>query len=312
MKRTLFILTSSMLLASCATLLNQKWTRSTIYTTEPSRIIYRNDTIKTLKNKITLTLERKKAQIEIIAITDSLKKRVTIKPINSIAYWANIPFNDGIGMLIDGANPKRYAYPANIYLISSDTINRHYSYEPGNNKGQLFLHLSLPHINSFLLTPENEGTKSNTGFWGILFGLDYYHSKNQYVNLSVSKVSDFFLPFVAAVDIEGEYELMTSSYLSLSNNHKLKRFSLGYGLSYVENTWNLMDYGKEETVPTRESVTKTNNAFGLIFSSYFQATPYFYIGVIYRPTFLRIDIDPTFKYEHLISIDFALKLRLKK
>jgi hypothetical protein len=312
MKKILIILTISLLFASCASLTNQKWTRSTIYTTEPTRIVFRNDTIKTLKNKAKLTLERKNTQIEIIVITDSLKKKVTINPINSLAYWANIPYNFGIGMLIDRTNPKRYSYPKSIYLNSSDTINRHFSYEQGNNKGQLLLHLSLPHINSFQLTPENEGTKSNTGFWGISLGLDYFHSKNQYINLSLSAVSDFFVPVPAAVDILGEYELMSSAYLSLSNNYKIKRFTLGYGLSYVENTWDFRNYGGEETVQTREPLKKTNNAFGLIFSSYFQATKHFYIGVIYRPTFLRLDIAPTFKYEHLISIDFAWKIRLKK
>lgn len=311
MKKTLTILTISLLLVSCATLTNQEWTRSTIYTTEPTRIVFRNDTIKTLRNKAKLTLERKNAPIEIITITDSLKKKVTINAINSFDYWVNIPCNLGIGMLIDRNNPKRYTYPQRIYINSTDSINRYFSYEQGNNKGQLLLHLSLPYINSFQLTPVNENTKNNTGFYGISLGLDYFHSRNQYVNISASGVMDFFAP-AGAVDIWGEYELMSSAYLSLSNNHKIKRFSLGYGLSYAKNTWDFRNYGGDETVPTREPVKKTNNALGLVFSSYFQATPHFYIGLIYRPTFLRLNIDPTFKYEHLISIDFAWKIRLKK
>lgn len=311
MKKTIITLIISLLFASCASLINQEWTKSTIYTTEPTKIVFQNDTIKTKKNKTKLTFERKDTPIEIIAITDSLKKRVTIKPINSFAYWGNIPCNYGIGMLIDKTNPKRYTYPKNIYLNSSDTINRHFSYEQGNNKGQLLLQLSLPYINNFHLTPVNEGTKNNAGFDGVSIGLDYYHSKDQYVNFSASGVMDFFAP-AGAVDIWGEYELMSSTYLSLSNNHKIKRFSLGYGLSYAKNTWDFKNYGRDETAPTREPVKKTNNALGLIFSSYFQATPHFYIGVIYRPTYLRPSITPVFKYEHLISIDFAWKIRLKK
>ena len=294
--------------------MNQDWTTSTIYTTEPTKIVFHNDTIKTSKNKAKLTIERKNAPIEIIAITDSLKKKVTINRITSSVYWLNIPYNLGIGMLIEKNNPKRFTYPLRIYLNSSDTINRHFSYEQGNNKGQLLLHLSLPYINTFQLTPVNENTKYNTGYNGISIGLDYFHSRNQYVNISASGVMDFFAPFLGgAVDIdEGEYELMSSAYLSLSNNHKIKRFSLGYGLSYVENTWDFRNYGRDKTISTREPVKKTNNALGFIFSSYFQATPHFYIGVIYRPTFLRLNIAPTFKYEHLISIDFAWKIRLKK
>ena len=300
-----------MLLASCASFTTQEWAKSTIYTTKPTKIVFRNDTIKTLRNKAKLTLERKNAPIEIIAITDSLKKKVTINAINSLDYWANIPCNLGIGMLIDRNNPKRYTYPRRIYLNSSDTINRYFSYEQGNNKGQLLLHLSLPYINGFQLTPANEDLKKNIGYCGISIGLDYFHSRNQYVNISASGVMDFFAPG-GAVDIWGEYELMSSSYLSLSNNHKIKRFSLGYGLSYAKNTWDFRNYGMNETVPTREPVKKTNNALGLIFSSYFQTSPHFYIGVIYRPTFLRLNTAPTFKYEHLISIDFAWKIRLKK
>jgi hypothetical protein len=311
MKRILILLTISLILASCASLFNPKRTRSKICTTEPTKIVFQNDTIKTFKNEAKLTFERKNAKIEIIAITDNLKKKVTINPTNSFAYWINIGYNYGIGMLIDKSNPKRYTYPKRIYLNSSDTINQHFRYEQGSNKGQLFLHFSFPYINSFLLTPENEGTKSNTGFMGISLGFDYFHSKNQYVNLSLSGVTDYFLPFPAAVDIEGEDEMMSSAYLSLSNNHTIKRFSLGYGLSYAENSWDFRYYGGD-TPPTREPVKKTNNALGLIFSSYFQATSYFNMGVIYRPTFFRPDIAPTFKYEHLISIDFAWKIRLKK
>jgi len=312
-RKTFTLLLISLLLASCASLTNQEWTKSTIYTTKPTKIVFRNDTLRTIRNRVKLTFKRKNVPVEIIAVTDSLHKKVTINAIHSFEYWANIPCNVGIGMLVDNLNLKRYAYPKRVYINSSDTINRFFSYEQGNNKGQLLLHLSLPHINSFQLTPENEGTKSNTGFWGVSLGFDYFHSKNQYLNLSASGVTDFFVPIPAAVDIRGEHESMRSVYLSLSNNYKIKRFSVGYGLSYATNAWILSDYGGEdETVTLKEPIRKTNKAFGLILTSYFQTTPNFYIGVIYRPTFIRPDITPTFKYEHLISIDFAWKIRLKK
>lgn len=38
----------------------------------------------------------------------------------------------------------------------------------------------------------------------------------------------------------------------------------------------------------------------------------FNIGIVYRPTFYRPDLINKFKYEHLISIDFAWKIRLMK
>ncbi len=297
MKQALYILLISVLMTSCA---------SIIY------IVVNNDTIKTINNKANLTVKRKKEELRITAYTDSLSKNLRIKPKNSSAYWDNILLY-GIGMLIDMNNPKRYSYPQKIYINSADTINRYFRYGQVNNKGELYLHLSLPHINSFSLVPENEPRKTNIGCWGLTIGLDYYHAKNQFVNLGISGVSDFFVPFPAAVDISGEYELMYSSYISLSNNHKFKRFSLGYGIAYGKNIWDLRYYNQfNPPPPTRDPIKKSSNALGLIFPTYFQLGERFNMGIVYRPTFYRPDTTNKFKYEHLISIDFAWKIRLKR
>jgi hypothetical protein len=191
-----------------------------------------------------------------------------------------------------------------IYINSSDTIK-------GITKGQISLHLSLPYINNFHLNPVNEGTKNNTGFMGYSVGLDYYYKPNQFVNLSFSQIQDFFLP-IAFVDRGDEYELMSSYVFNLTNNHKVKRFSLGYGIAFSKNSWELRNLSWDENSSTRKPVKKNNNALGLSFSSYYQLTQSFYVGFIYRPTFLRLNSDPTFKYEHTISIDIAWKIRLKK
>lgn len=300
-------------MTSCATIINQPHENLTIYTTVPSKIIYNGDSIKTIHNKANFRVERNKKPISFIATADSLTKTFQVKSQNSFMYWSNIVYNYGIGMLVDRKNPKRYSYPQRIYVNSADTISRYFRYGQANNKGELDLHLSLPHINSFCLTPENEGTKLNTGFWGLTIGLDYYHSKNQFINLGISDVSDFFVPFPAAIDLSGEYELMSSKYISLSNNYRLRRFTIGYGLSYARNTWDFRYYDSfDPPPPTREPVKKSSNAFGLIFPTYFQLGKHFNIGVVYRPSFYRPNMTDKFKYEHLISIDFAWKIRLKK
>lgn len=299
-------------MTSCATIMNQTHKNITVYTTEPSEIIFQKDTIKTLYNKANLNVERKNEKLQIVANNDSITKTFEIEPRNSFMYWSNIFCNYGIGMLVDRNNPKRYSYPQRIYINSSDTISRYYLFGQSNNKGELYLHLSLPYINSFRLTPDNEETKINTGFWGLTIGLDYYHSKNQFINLGISGVSDFFVPVPAAVDLSGEYELMSSRYISISNNHKLRRFTIGYGLSCAKNTWDFRYYDRfDPPPPTREPVKKSSNAFGLIFPTYFQVGEHFNIGVVYRPTFYRPNMVDKFKYEHLISIDFAWKIRLK-
>ena len=313
MKQTLFVLIVSILLSSCATIINQPYKNVKVYTTEPSKIIYGQDTIKTINNKANLLVERKKELLSIVTMTDSITKTIEIKPRNSFMYWCNITHTFGIGLLVDMKNPKRYSYPERIYINSADTINKYYKYGKSNNKGELDLHLSLPHFNFFNLTPQGEGMKVGASFWGLTVGLDYYHSKNQFVNLGGSYAFGLSFPIPAAVDFFGERELMSSWYISLSNNHKLWRFTAGYGLSFGKNIWDFGYYSwEEELPPTKAPITKSHYAFGLIFPIYFQLSEHFNIGVVYRPTFYRPNIADKFAYEHLISIDFAWKIRIKK
>lgn len=313
MRQTFFILTVSTLLTSCASIMNQSHTHITVYTTEPSEIILNRDTILTIDNQATLKVERKNEVINIIATSDSLTKEIEVEPKNSIMFYSNIFFNYGFGMLLDRKNPKRYAYPQRIFINSEDTDNRFYRYGHPNMKGDFHMHISMPHINTFMSQPENEESKINTGFWGLTIGLDYYHQKNQFLNFSISGVSDFFVPVPAAIDIIGEYELLSSRYVSFSNNHRLARFTLGYGLSYARNTWDLRFYDRfDPPPPTREPIKRSHIAFGFVFPTYFQFGERFHLGAIYRPTLMRPGLTNKFKYEHLISIDFAWKIRLKK
>ena len=287
----------------------------TVHTTEPSGIILNKDTFQTIDNKAVLMVERKKEALNITASTDSLSKSLEIESKNSIAYWSNIFFNYGIGMIVDRQHPKRYSYPQKIYInsadkvnrysLSADTVNRYFLYEKLYNKGELYFHLSIPHINSFYLKPENEGAKVNTGFWGLSLGLGYYHAENQFINLSIAGVTDFFVPVPASPNIDDEYEQMSSTFISLSNNHEINQFRLGYGLSYARNTWRF-----EANNSARESIRKSHHSFGLVFPTYYQIKERFHIGLSYRPTFIIPSRGGRFEYEHLISIDLMWKMPL--
>lgn len=122
MKQVIYILIVSILLTSCATIINQSHKNITVYTTEPTKIALNQDTINTFNNQVTLNVERKNETINFTAFTDSLTKTIAVKPNNSFMYWSNIFCNYGIGMLVDRKNPKRYSYPKRIYINSTDTI----------------------------------------------------------------------------------------------------------------------------------------------------------------------------------------------
>jgi hypothetical protein len=80
----------------------------------------------------------------------------------------------------------------------------------------------------------------------------------------------------------------------------------------LKHTWNFSDYGGLDTMALKPHKSKSNIALGLVFPVDFQLGRRFYIGVIYRPTFFRFGVVKNFRYEHLISVDFSWKLRIKK
>ena len=96
-------------MTSCATIINKPYKNVKVHTTESSRIVHRNDTIKTVNNRANMWAERKNENLSFVAMTDSVTKTIEIKPRNSFLWWANIYPSFGIGMLIDKNNPKRYS-----------------------------------------------------------------------------------------------------------------------------------------------------------------------------------------------------------
>lgn len=314
MNRLFLVTLGALLLTSCASILNQDYTKIKIHTTEPSTIMVNGDTIETdARNKATIFAERIDAPLFLVVETGQLQKKVDINYKNSVAYYLNIPNTYGLGMLIDKDNPKRFTYPRNIYLNSANTEPIYFNYDQSNPKGAWYLNLSLPYINQFSFHPESEiDRKKSLGFWGIGFGLDYYHQEHQFLNFSGKAVTNSPIPIIAAIDFTGEFEWMYSTYFSFSNNHKWERFSFGYGLSLGSNTWDLRFYDTfGAPPPIRTPIKRKHYALGVVLPVYHQLGPTFHLGLIYRPTFFRFNTIPSTKYEHLISLDLVWKFRLR-
>lgn len=314
MNKCLLLIIPLVILESCATILNRKTQRIDIITNTPATVKLNDEILLNVNNRTKFIALRDVRPIKFSVSNESISKELILDSRNSFPYWLNIYANAGLGMLIDKDSPKRYVFPKRVYVDMTNSSNSFTLYNPVIGKGSLQLHYSLPWINNFLLKPINEhSTKLNTGFWGVMLGLDYYKKTNQYFNLSISGVMDFFIPFPAAVDFSGEYDTMSSLYLSLSYNYRIRRYSVGYGISFSKNTWN-HNYSDwlNPPPPVREPVTKSDYSIGFIFPTYIQAGEYFKIGLLYRPSFLTIKPTMEFKYEHLISIDFAWKIPIIK
>jgi hypothetical protein len=299
------IILLSIILSTCATVMNKPITKTTIFTTKPSKIVFKTDTIPTVNNELILKVQRTREPLKIAVLTDSLQKNLVIKSRLSSEFYTNLFVPSGIiGLLVDLRTPKRFTYPNKIYIDVSNQDNKYLTKKiSSNHKGDYLFHLSIPYINTFLYQPANEKTSKSTGFWGYSLGLDYYHQNKRFLNLSINGATNIFTPVPASIRFVDDYESFGSTFLSLTNNHKIKRFSFGYGLSFGQNKWRYNSITSSDS-----SKLKNHNALGFMFPFYLQTGKTFNIGVLYRPTFIRFNTPTTFQYEHLISIDLAWKI----
>lgn len=176
----------------------------------------------------------------------------------------------------------------------------------------LVLRLSVPHTNNFYLQPTGEArARANTGFLGFGVGVLVRHSSSQSIGLAASVATDLPAPFPAPIDFVGEHEIMTTRAIDLTNNHRWRRWSFGYGPSYSVNQWELKNLDDPELVsPERSHVTRRSHNLGLVFPVYYALNERFALGLVYRPGLYRFGGEAGFRYEHVVSIDIAWNISL--
>jgi hypothetical protein len=331
MKPTLYLITIAFLFSSCATIWNRKRQRIVFHTHNPTTVIYQPDTIPITGSKVILHVKRQNQVVKLRVTDNNVSKQITLYPHISTAFWLNLPANLGLGMLVDMLTSKSWGYPSRIdldnydsisyhkryrsYSNSQNSLKSHFTVDPPQKKGELYFHISLPFINHYDFLPEGETRNKQTGIWGGSVGLDYEHSKNQFLSLNFSRTDDLLTNF--AMDHFSSYSIETerSESISLSNNHRISRLTIGYGIAVARNSWNLKRYQVNRDSlppPTRTYANKTHYAFGFVVPMYYQFSKSFYTGLVYRPTFYRPNLPDKFKYEHTMSLNFAWKFRIKK
>ncbi len=221
--RLFYLLCIGWLSTGCATLLNRSVTNIALHTSEPTTIVYQSDTLHTDQhNRCTILVNRSPEPIQLSVKQDSLYQVINIPSKNAHAYYLNIVYNVGLGMLVDDDRPERYAYPRRIHLDLAETPPTYDRY--GN---QRFLRVSIPYVNHFRLAPANESDKINTGFWGFSLGLEQHHSPQQYLNLTVGAVTDFDAPILMPYERSGEEESMSSVYFNVFEQSSDQSLSSG-------------------------------------------------------------------------------------
>jgi hypothetical protein len=262
-------------------------------------------------------------------------------------YWfGNLYWAAPIGWLVELDSPKSRTYGREVIIHPLDSVSYTVKYPflksikaKPTNKGDLNILFSLPEINPFYLHSLNNSIKESVGFPGIGAGFEYYYAHNKALQLRADAIltSGFnFEPFdftpIGWEDQENWVGQETSDYsytynFSLTDNWKTGRFVMGYGINYAVNRWrehidHWYNNQREEEkgasekyypqIGYQEEKRLTNHSFGFVFNTYYRLTNHFYVGVIYRPSVYCFSPSPQFRYEHIISVDLAWKISLKK
>jgi len=170
-----------------------------------------------------------------------------------------------------------------------------------SKKGLFELRFSSPCFNIYQINVDNYGLQSGAGFAGLAAGIDFYHSANQFLSLSINAAmtqdNPFFL-FESENFQPGIYQIYTTSYLGLTNNHLLGKVWIGYGLSYSKEDWIWQNIDASYNIETKR---RNGHAIGLMFPMNIMLSKSFYIGLVYRPTFIQFSPNMRINYEYLLS-----------
>lgn len=292
MNKLLYLILLALCVSSCARILNSEDKYISVHTPESSQIIYGPDTISTVDNRAIIKAPRQEAPVKIQVETDSLSKEVDIYSSDSFLYWSNLLFNYGIGILFDLEQPKRYKYPEDVYLETSDSLNYYSIFGKPKSKGRLYFNGSVSVLNHLLFKPDFSSSATDVSSLGVGFGGDYFYSDNKFIHLGVDVIYDFDLLTSLLFD---EREMYSAITYSLSHQVKKKRCSYGLGFSLRENYY---------------TTFRMYSSLGLTVPFHYQLSNYWHVGLVYNPTFYRPQLENQWAYDHTINIQFVCKVRV--
>ncbi|HUZ59884.1 MAG TPA: hypothetical protein VMU83_14000 [Hanamia sp.] len=224
----------------------------------------------------------------------STKKLVFLKARNSLAFWANIDFNYGLGMLIDKENVKRFAYRKRNYLTATNDTSVTITRFAPIKQGTIKLSLSPSYLNGFSIN-KIDNQYNNSGVWGLETGLDYFYKDNHYLSLNLGAATDRFGEYLGI----GYFETASTLYASVRNNNVIGSFDLGYGLNLSELNWT----NQTMNAPIQIIQSVKSIGLGLSFSAQYRLGNYFRFGFLYQPVLFC----PGFDYQHFTSFNLIWK-----
>ena len=320
-----------LLLSSCATVINKKQQKLDVFADKKGAKATINDSTYTLPATVKVT--RSKEDLKVTLITDSITKNYIVKASPNASFiYGNLMWMQAspLAYLADFNSPKRFYYGHKIMLSDSDTVNvivprlargyiNYFNKRYPTKKGQVNVTGGIPFANLFYFTPSNEELQNMSGFFGVTVGLEYFYKENKFLKLSGSYALDHEVPIPVGIDYDDAHQRVRAANITLTDNYKLNRFTVGYGLNYAMYTWQLIndDYPVALTPDSvtdsndlRPPMEKNSHAFGLSLNTYHQITKGLFAGIIYNPTLLTTYPNTKWEYGHVVSLEIIYKIRL--
>ena len=291
----LYILIFPILLSSCATIFNSKFTTVNIHTFPENSTVILNEKDTFCCNVDLFKVKRSGNPIQIQVKKDSLQKTVFVNPILSSTYAFPNLFNFwfyGGGYFIDLASRKRFTYPKDIFI---NLHNKDKKYSTGADNQLVNLVIHVPVFNTYNFSIANQilsnlidpysgiryadtigGQNNIWGTLGFCGSLELYLNKNYYLSGNVGSTPKFGLFLYSSP--ERSYQ-----YLSLSINRRFERFHIGAGLGWEKFSYYNDEYS-ENAAPVGNVYT---DGYTLRLEAQYQLSDNWYIATNYQPIIIR-------------------------
>ena len=305
-KYYIFILFPALMMSSCASILNSSMQKVSVTSDKQIKIIsleksvYKESGFVDSNHAKSFFVFRSSMPLSVNLEVDSIHKTILLYPRSSFAYWLNIFFNYGIGMLIDKDNPKRYSYSRDNHITIKDSILivHKFSLEKKNN---IKLTISPTLVNSFSINTGKHWYQS-AGIFGLEAGVEYYYNKNKFISVNAGAATDVFGDYFG----KGYSRTTSTVFTNFRDNRTYCNFNVGYGLNVSYIRW-IEDY-RGDSIYTHQLSNVTT--LGLSVSVQYRLGNYIYAGVLYQPSFVNTNNLSSFNYQHFLSFNLIGKIPL--
>lgn len=320
MKKLIVLFSFSLLISSCATILNKKSVMIDVFSVESVQLCLDKDSC--VSTPVRLEVPRSYNDFNLLVKTDTAEKALRIK--SSLApefVWGNLLFYvySPFALIADAAGKQKiYTYDNSIKIDLSDQKKGYKKWTP-SNKGKFMLRASIPYFD-FAEFNKGVSLKDYSTYFGLTAGLDYYHSAHSFISLSggPTGLSDLGIPVMDRVYIENDTLDFVKSYSAkLTNNHDVNIFSsgkmdltMGYGLNLSHFNYRQVFYDSINSNGL-ELLKMNKTALGLCFDANLILFKYGYIGMSLLPSFYTVNTKK-WEYSQLFYFDFGLRIPLGK